>query len=74
MLDATWLWLSSVALVGGILVILAPKQVMQLNDQMSKILVTFDDLMMRYRHLTGVTLLVVAYLCFRLAMLVPTTQ
>ena len=74
MLNPTWLWLSVIALVGGVTVILVPKRVMQLNDQLNKILVSVDGLLMRYRHLVGVALLVVAYLCFRLALLVPASQ
>ncbi len=71
MLDPIWMCLSALALVGGAMVILVPKVVAQMNTQLNKVLVSVDELLLRYRHLVGVTLLVVAYLCFRLALLVP---
>ncbi|GEM_PF-6307174 len=71
MLQPGWLVLALVALVGGMAVILLPKQVTQLNNQLSRALGSVDDLVLRHRHVMGALLLLVAYLCFRLAMLVP---
>jgi uncharacterized membrane protein len=72
MLHSLWAGLSVLTLVVGILVILAPRFVVTVNSQLSKALGSVDDLIMRYRHLVGAILLVVAYLCFRLALLIPT--
>ncbi len=71
MLEPTWLGLCVMALAGGAMVILTPKLVLQLNSRLNRVLVSFDETLLRYRHVIGVLLLVVAYLCFRLALLVP---
>lgn len=71
MLSSSWLVLSAITLLSGVLVILAPKWVVRLNNQLSRALLSLDDLIMRYRHLVGAMLLIVAYLCFRLALVVP---
>ena len=71
MLDPMWLGLCVMVLAGGTMVILAPKLVLQLNTQLSRVLVSVDETLLRHRHVIGVLLLVVAYLCFRLALLVP---
>ncbi len=72
MLDSWWMVASAFALLGGVLVILSPKVVVNLNRLLSRALISADDVVMRYRHLVGAGLLVVAYLCFRLAMVMPT--
>ena len=72
MVNTLWMGLSAVALVGGTLIILAPKLVAGVNGQLSRVLVSIDDLVMRYRHIVGVTLLIIAYVCFNLALVVPT--
>lgn len=71
MLDPVWLVLSGIALFGGVMVVLVPKLLLQMNDQLTKALGSVDGLVLKYRHFVGVTLLVVAYLCFRLALLLP---
>lgn len=71
MLNSWWMVASAFTLLGGVLVILAPKTVVNLNKLLGKALVSADDVVMRYRHLVGAGLLVVAYLCFRLAMVMP---
>ena len=68
-LNPTWTVLSMVALAGGVLIILAPKFMVGTNKRLSKVMVSMDDLIMRHRHVVGVLLLVVSYLCFRLAVL-----
>jgi len=72
MLDSWWIAASMFTVLAGVLVILAPKTVVNLNRLLGKVLVSTDELVMRYRHVVGATLLVVAYLCFQLAMVVPT--
>lgn len=69
MLEPGWSFLSLVALVAGTLVILAPSWISSTNKRLNRVLVSVDEMIMRYRHLVGVTLLIVAYLCFRLALL-----
>lgn len=72
MLDPVWMALSAIALLGGVMVILVPKLLLRMNNQLTKALVSVDDLVLKYRHVVGATLLIVAYLCFRLALLIPT--
>ena len=69
MLNPGWSSLTVVALAGGVLIILAPKFVVRMNKTLNKALVSADGLVMRYRHVIGVLLLLVAYLCFQLALL-----
>jgi len=69
MLEPGWGILSLVALVAGTLVILAPSWISSTNKRLNRVLVSVDEMVMRYRHVVGVTLLIVAYLCFRLALL-----
>jgi hypothetical protein len=69
MLDVGWSLLSLAALVAGTLVILAPTLIIDANKRLNRVLVSVDELVLRYRHLVGVTLLIVAYLCFNLALL-----
>ncbi len=72
MTNPWWTALSAVALVGGVLIILAPKFVVSMNRSLNKALLSADDRIMRNRHVIGVLLLIVAYLCFRLALMAPT--
>ena len=74
MLNPVWFALSMFALVGGVLVILMPKLVITLNNRLSKALVSLDELILRYRHWVGAALLIAAYLCFRLALVVATAS
>ena len=71
MLDPVWMVLSCIALLGGVMVILVPKLLVRINNQLATALVSVDDLVLKYRHIVGAALLVVAYLCFRLALLLP---
>lgn len=71
MVDPTWTTLSVLCLVTGALVILVPKLIVLANDRLSKALVSLDDLLLNYRYAVGIALMVVGYLCFRLALLVP---
>ncbi len=71
MLNPGWSSLTVFALAGGVLIILAPKFVVKMNRALNKALLSMDDLIMRYRHAIGVLLLLVAYLCFQLALFVP---
>jgi len=70
MMNPLWMILSLVTLVAGTLVILAPNFIVSSNKRLSKVLFSTDDLVMRHRHAVGVLLFIVAYLCFRLALLV----
>jgi len=69
MLNPWWGGLSLVALVGGIAVIVAPTWLVKLNAQLNKTLVSLDEVVVKYRYLVGALLLIVSYLCFRLARL-----
>ncbi len=70
MFDPTWAALALIALVGGVSVILVPKQVASLNRYVSHAIGSVDELVLRHRHVVGTVSLIVAYLCFRLALLV----
>jgi hypothetical protein len=72
MLDPVWMILSCIALFGGAMVILTPNVLLRMNNHLAKALVSVDDLVLKYRHVVGAMLLIVAYLCFRLALLIPT--
>lgn len=72
MLDPVWMVLSAIALLGGIMAILVPKLLLRMNNQLAKALMSVDGLILKNRHVVGAMLLIVAYLCFRLALLVPT--
>ena len=67
--DPIWILLSLVALVGGIMIILVPNTLIKVNQRLNKAIVNTDDLMMQYRHMVGALLLLVGFLCFRLALL-----
>ncbi len=69
MLHSGWMLLALVALVGGVAVILFPRELTQLNGQLNQMLVSMDDAILKHRHMVGTLLLIVAYLCFRLAAL-----
>ena len=69
MLDPMWVTLSALTGLAGVLIILAPKFVVTVNDRLSKTIVSMDDLVLRYRHVMGALLLIVAYLCFWIALL-----
>lgn len=69
MLDPMWVTLSALTGLVGVLIILAPKFVVTVNDRLSKTIVSMDDLVLRHRHVMGALLLIVAYLCFWIALL-----
>lgn len=71
MLDPTWSALALFALAGGVLVILTPRLIVDVSNRLNRMVGSMDDLIMKHRHVVGAALLVVAYLCFRLALLVP---
>lgn len=70
MLNPIWLSLGGVTLVAGVLIILMPKLVVDLNKQLTKVLGSADEMVLRHRHLMGAGFMIVSYLCFRLALLV----
>jgi hypothetical protein len=64
-----WNSLSVIAFVGGVLALFAPRVLVTLNQRFTKTLVSLDEFFLRYRYLMGVLLLIVGFLCLRLARL-----
>jgi hypothetical protein len=69
-MNPIWLSLGAVTLVAGVLIILTPKVVVDLNKGLTKVLGSADDMVLKHRHVMGAGFMIVAYLCFRLALLV----
>ena len=69
--DSGLLMLSALCVVGGISIILYPNALLKLNEVLNRTLMALDQRLMRFRHVIGVVLLLVSYLFFRLALLVP---
>ena len=69
MFHPTWLVLTLVTLISGVLIILAPQAVVGINRALNRAMISMDEIVIRHRHVIGAMLLVVAYLCFRLALL-----
>lgn len=70
-LDQRFMMLSGLCLAAGVLLVLFPKTVAQLNTAMDRTVRSVDGFVMRYRHLIGTLLLVAGYLFFRMAFTLP---
>lgn len=72
MVDQRWMVLALLLVVAGSMAILAPKLLVAMNERVTKMLVSFDAPLLRFRYVVGVVFFVAGYLCFRLALLMPT--
>ena len=70
MLDQRFLVVSGMCLAAGVLLVLFPQAVAQLNSAMDRTVRSVDGFVMRYRHMIGALLLVAAFLFFRMALAV----
>ena len=69
--DTGCLFLSLLSVVVGAMFILAPDTLLKLSGALNRTLVTLDERLLRYRHLLGLTLLLLGYGLFRLALIMP---
>ena len=72
--DSGLLLLSLVCLVAGVAFVLFPHPLLAISQALNRTLVSLDDKLIRRRYLCGALLFVVSYLCFRLALLVPSLR
>ena len=72
--DSGLLVLSLVCLAVGVGFVMFPHPLLILSQTLNRTLVTLDERLIRHRYLCGVLLFVVSYLCFRLALLVPSLK
>jgi hypothetical protein len=63
--------LSIVCLMAGVAILIVPQALVKLNSVLNRTLTIFDQFLLRHRYLFGILLLIVSYLFFRLALLVP---
>ena len=69
--DSGLLLLSLLCLAAGAGFVLFPHPLMAISQALSRTRATLDDRLIRHRYLCGVLLFVASYLCFRLALLIP---
>ena len=69
--DSGLLFLSLLCIIAASSCVLFPKGLSKLSVSLNRTVKSFDEGLMRHRHLFGVLLFAVSYLLFRLAMLVP---
>ena len=69
--DTGFLFLSLLSVVVGAMFILVPDTLLKLSGALNRTLVTLDERLLRYRHLLGLTLLLLSYGLFQLALIMP---
>lgn len=72
--DSGLLVMSLVCLVGGVGFVLFPHPLQAISQALNRTLVALDERLIRYRYVCGLLLFLVSYLCFRLALLVPSLR
>ena len=72
--DSGLLVLSLVCLAAGVGFVLFPHPLLTVSQALNRTLVRLDERLIRHRYLCGLLLFVVSYLCFRMALLVPSLR
>jgi len=72
--DTGFLLFSVFCLVAGVLFILFPDALLNVNRFLNRIPVVLDERLMRYRYVVGLLLFAVSYGLFQVALLVPTLR